>query len=127
MAPLRDIARILVAGAAMQDRAVVEELDVAFADRHVEIEVGRGGNSLQRVQRLTLPLGHDGIAGGDRAARIAARDVATEFAALAGEDHDLFDQRAIAEFGVALHAAEHIAVAVTFTTTRHPSENPCGY
>src|SRR5260370_8419958 len=97
MAPARNLGPVLIAGATMQHDAVVEKLDVAFTDAHVEVEFGRGGEAPQLVERRDLRFRHHRIGGGDGAVRVAARAVAGERAPLLRTAPHLLDPNAPTE------------------------------
>ena len=79
--------RVLVVGAAVQEEAVVEELDVALADAHVEVELrAKRRGSWNFAERLALRGAHHRVAGLDGLQRIAAGDVAGDLVAVARVD-----------------------------------------
>src|SRR5689334_16938208 len=86
MAAAVKLGMVLIAGPAVKDEPIVEKLDVAFLDVHVEEEFGRGGQPLDFVECLLLTHAQLDIASGRCASGVSGKVVAGELSARPAED-----------------------------------------
>src|ERR1700730_713715 len=102
---------ILEVSPAVQDRAVVDELEVAGPKHHLQHDVGMIGDRDERAERGFLFRAHRRISMLHSAAHIAMLEVAVEPAVLVAEARDLADEwRPTHAHGVGLGTAQDEAL-----------------
>src|SRR6266404_1497150 len=111
MTPLILRRMILEAGSAMQDRAVVDELEVARLEHHLQHNVGMVGDGHKGTERGFLFRADGRVAVLHGAAHIAMLEVAVEPAVFVAEARDVADQgRPAHALGVGLRTAQDEAL-----------------
>src|SRR5262245_19173646 len=111
MTPLILRRMILEVGPAMQDRAVVDELEVARLEHHLQHNVGGVADGHKGTERGFLFRADGGVAVLYGAAHIAMLEVAVEPAVFVAEARDVADQgRPAHALGVGLRAAQDEAL-----------------
>src|SRR5262245_30998287 len=92
MTPLTLRRMILEVGSAMQDRAVVDELEVARLEHHLQHNVGMVGDGHKGTERGFLFRADGRVAVLHGAAHITMLEVAVEPAVFVAEARDVADQ-----------------------------------
>src|SRR6516164_1661680 len=111
MTPLSLRRMILEVGSAVQDGAVVDELEVARLEHHLQHDVGMVGDGHKRAERRFLFRADGRVAVLHGAAHITMLEVAVEPAVFVSEARDVADQgRPAHALGVGLRTAQDEAL-----------------
>src|ERR1051326_1011085 len=108
-------------GAAVQNRAVVDELEVARLEHHLQHHVGMVGDADEGAQRGFLFRVDGRVAALYGAAQVAVLEVAVEPAVFVNEARDVADHRRLAHaFGVGVGTAQDEALVEFFEQIGDP-------